>query len=156
MNGTRYSAEKEFVMASVTRLRRTIAALLVALTSLVLPASAEVPTALNLVDPKQNFPDVSRAYSAMDERYARTGNERSIEQVRRVTRGMDKRGLINALGQPVAAYPDGSWLMNLSLVLENENRLICQYRVWFDEEERVVGSVWRRPQCADLVLARTK
>lgn len=143
-------------MISTIRARNVLAGLVLALATPLAPAFADVPTALNLVDSARDFPERGRAYPDMDERYVRAGNERPLTQVRSVAKGQDKRALVGALGQPVSAYGDGSWNFNVSLRLEDENRLICQYRVWFDENERVVGSVWRRPQCAALVIGRTE
>lgn len=117
------------------------------------PAHADV-TELNVVAPERAFPRVWRAYPTMDARYARTGSQRSVAQVRRIAIGSSKSQLVSAIGNPVSAFRDGSWNFNVSLRLPQRNRLICQYRVYFDDNDRVAGTAWRRPQCADIVAGR--
>jgi len=118
-------------------------------------AKADV-TELNLVGPERIFPRVWRAYPNMDASFERIGTPRSIAQVRRVEIGYSKQQLVRAVGQPVSAYEDGSWNFNVALPLPQNNRLICQYRVYFDGQSQVVGSIWRRPQCAALVVGASK
>ena len=109
-------------------------------------------TALNQVDPGRGFSRASRAYSQMDPRYVRPGNRRTVAQVRSVDVGESKQELQGAIGRPVLAYGDGSWEFHLALPLTQSDTLVCQYRVFFDAQDRVESAVWRRPQCADLVL----
>lgn len=112
------------------------------------------PGQLNLTEPNREFTRVWRDYPDMDARFSRTGARRSLEQVRAIAIGDTKAALTARIGQPVLAQADGSWDFNLSLPLRGTQRLICQYRVYFDDQDRVRGSIWRRPQCADLVLGR--
>ena len=123
--------------------------LAVALGGLALPAPALAD--LNVVDPNRGFPRVGRSYPGLDANYARVGAVRSTAQVRRVRVGSSKTEVARAIGRPVSAYRDGSWNYNLSLDYPQRNRLICQYRVYFDANERVEETVWRRPQCAAVV-----
>ncbi len=113
-------------------------------------AQAEV-TGLNVVAPAESFPRVWRDYPDMDSNYARAGTQRSPAQMRGVALGQSKQQLVGHAGQPVSANQDGSWNFNISLPLPQRNRLICQYRVYFDQDGRVTGTAWRRPQCADIV-----
>lgn len=130
---------------------RNMMVLLTALSLWIGPLHAEVD-GLNVVAPKREFPRVSRSYESMDKVFSRTGRERSVAQVRQVEIGTDKEGLVRAVGRPVSSYDDGSWNFNISLDFPQTNRLICQYRVWFDENDRVSGTAWRRPQCANIIL----
>jgi outer membrane protein assembly factor BamE (lipoprotein component of BamABCDE complex) len=116
-------------------------------------ASAGV-TSLNEIGPKKDFPRVSRAYQDMDARFARVGTPRSVAQVRQIALGSTKKQLVGVVGQPVSAYNDGSWNFNVALPLPQRNKLICQYRVYFDDADRVAGTVWRRPQCANIVTGK--
>lgn len=116
-----------------------------------LPAHAEV-SALNVLASDTEFPKVRRTYASMDVRPVRLGTHLSIAQVRRVALGDSQGQLVRAIGKPVSAYKDGSWNFNLALPLSQRNRLICQYRVFFDSEKRVTGTIWRRPQCAEMVI----
>lgn len=121
----------------------------------VTPATAETTT-LNAVGPNKNFPRAYRAYPTMDVTFSRVGTPRSVAQVRQIEIGSSKRQLVNAIGQPVSAYTDGSWNFNVALPLPQRNKLICQYRVYFDDADRVAGTLWRRPQCADIVTGQRK
>ncbi|QDY69415.1 outer membrane protein assembly factor BamE [Qingshengfaniella alkalisoli] len=115
-------------------------------------AVAQETEQLNRVDPRREFSTVWRAYPEMDAEYARAGTQLSVDQVRQVTIGQSQDELYQLLGRAKVGYPDGSWEYHLSLPLVGTDRLVCQYRVYFDEEDRVELAVWRRPQCADLVL----
>ncbi|MCX7566526.1 outer membrane protein assembly factor BamE [Sulfitobacter sp. F26169L] len=117
------------------------------------PAIADV-TELNVLGPDRSFPRVSRAYPDMDATFVREGTPRTVAQVRRVAIGSTKLQLVKAVGQPVSAYRDGSWNFNVSFRLPQGNRLICQYRVYFDADDKVAGTVWRRPQCQNIVLGK--
>lgn len=121
-----------------------------------LPAGAswaEV-TGLNVVAPEEGFPRVWRDYPDMDETYVRNGTSRTPAQMRRVALGQTKQQLVGAAGQPVSANEDGSWNFNINLPLPQRNELVCQYRVYFDEDGRISGTAWRRPQCADIVTGK--
>ena len=120
----------------------------------VAPAMAADDGGLNIVAPDRGFQRVWRAYPDMDARFARTGSLRSLDQVRRVAIGQGKQQLQSAIGRPVVGYPDGSWEYSLSLPLRGKDRLVCQYRVYFDDADLVRATVWRRPQCAGLVTGK--
>ena len=111
------------------------------------PAAAD----LNLVDPDRGFGRVARSYPGLDETYARVGTVRSTAAIRRVRLGSSQQDVVRAIGRPRSAYRDGSWNYHISLDYPQRNRLICQYRVYFDAEDRVRETVWRRPQCAAVV-----
>lgn len=118
------------------------------------PAMAKDVTELNVLGPDRDFPRVSKAYTDMDATFVRQGSGRTVEQVSRIAIGSSKTQLVRAIGQPVSAYKDGSWNFNVSFRLPQGNRLICQYRVYFDASEQVAGTVWRRPQCADIATGK--
>lgn len=142
-------------MRKSNRMAAVLAGLSTALIMAFTPAAAEV-SGLNLLGTKADFPRVWRAYPDMDARFERPGTPQTIERVRSLAIGDSKQQLVRAVGQPVSAYEDGSWNFNVALPLPQGNRLICQYRVFFDAEERVSGSIWRRPQCADLVVGNIR
>lgn len=118
-------------------------------------AGAQGLAPLNEVNPRVGFSSVSRAYSDMDARYARTGVRREIAQVRRLAVGQSQTELQAVLGRPALDLGDGSFEFHLSLPLTQRDRLICQYRVFLDGDGRVERAVWRRPQCAELVAAQS-
>jgi len=111
-------------------------------------------TELNVLGPEKSFPRVSRAYPDIDAEFVRHGTSRTVAQVRRIAIGSSKTQLVRAIGQPVSAYKDGSWNFNVSFHLPQGNRLICQYRVYFDQTDHVAGTVWRRPQCANIATGK--
>ncbi|MFL1483065.1 hypothetical protein [Marinobacter sp. LN3S78] len=115
-------------------------------------AEAQNDDRLNRVDPEVGFSSVERDYADMDARYAREGVQRDIAQVRRIAIGQSQDALQGALGPAAVEHDDGSFEYHLSLPLTRQDRLICQYRVFFDDQDKVASAVWRRPQCADLVL----
>jgi len=115
-------------------------------------ARAEV-TELNLVDPDHGFGNVYRSYSSMDEKYERRGSTTLPAQVGAIMPGAGEDEVRARLGKPLEEEGDGSWIYHLSLPLPQGNELICQYRLHFDNDRKVIGSVWRRPQCADLIGA---
>ncbi len=131
-----------------------IAAALLGLAT-VFPAQADV-TELNVLGTDREFPRVWQAYPDMDEPFVREGLPRTVAQVRQVAIGSTKQQLVRAVGQPVSAYSDGSWNFNVSFRLPQGNRLICQYRVFFDAADKVVGTLWRRPQCMNIVTGNEK
>jgi hypothetical protein len=88
----------------------------------------------------------------MDEPFVRIGTPRTVAQVRAISLGSSKNQLVGAIGQPKSAYGDGSWNFDISFALPQGNRLICQYRVYFDAADQVAGTVWRRPQCLDIII----
>ena|SRR5690554_3282172 len=126
-----------------------------ALAALFLAGAALADTnGLNQIDPHRGFSNVWRAYVDMDEPYVRNGTTRSVEQIRRIAVGHTKQQVMRDAGQPVSANQDGSWNFDINLPLPQRNELVCQYRVYFDADDRVTGSVWRRPQCAEIVVGR--
>ena len=40
----------------------------------------------------------------------------------------------------------------MALDYPQSHTLVCQYRVFFDADGRVEETVWRRPQCADVII----
>ena len=117
-------------------------------------SSARASGQLNEVNPAAGFSSVSKAYPDMDARYVRSGTRRAIAQVRRTAVGQSQSELQAILGRPALRNDDGSYEFHLSLPLTRRDRLICQYRVFFDGEGKVSHAVWRRPQCADLIAGK--
>lgn len=113
-------------------------------------------TELNMLGPDREFPRVSRSFPSMDATFSRPGFKRSVAQVAQVRIGSNKQQVVNAIGQPVSAYRDGSWNFNIAFRLPQGNRLVCQYRVYFDTAENVEGTLWRRPQCSNIATGNVR
>ncbi len=111
---------------------------------------------LNMVDPHRHFPHAYRDYPSMDERFARNGTWHSVRDAQRLALGQNKAAVVRAIGHPKWKTKDGNWTYDLHLPLDRNNRLVCQFRVYFDENERVQGTLWRRPQCAELATGQLK
>jgi len=143
-------------MPNLTIVRHSVAAALAGvIISLAGAAFADV-VGLNNVDPDGKFSRVWRIYPDMDATYARDGTPRKIQQIRSIKIGASKQQLVKLAGQPVSASQDGAWNFNLRLKLEQKNQLVCQFKVYFDENQHVSGTLWRRPQCADIVRSQRK
>lgn len=115
------------------------------------PATAQAANPAHRVDPNAGFTSVSRDYPDLNAPYSRDGLARRIAGIRSVEPGMSRPELERALGRPAVAHGDGSLEFHLSLSLTGRDRLICQYRVFFDDQGKVDHAAWRRPQCAALV-----
>lgn len=109
---------------------------------------------LNEVNPRAGFSSVSKAYYDMDARYVRRGTPRTVDQVRHVAIGQSRNDLQAVLGRPAIRNGDGSYEFHIALPLTRRDKLICQYKVFFDGQGKVNRGVWRRPQCADLVAGK--
>jgi len=109
---------------------------------------------LNQIDPRAGFTSVSKAYHDMDAHYIRSGTPRELTQVRGIAVGQSQAALQAVLGRPAHRNSDGSFEFHLSLPLTRRDRVVCQYRVFFDGARKVSRAVWRRPQCADLVAGK--
>ncbi len=109
---------------------------------------------LNMVDPNRNFSRVYRDYPSMDARFARNGTWKSLRAVRQLAIGQSQAQVRRTLGKPVSVMESENWNYVLHLPLDRDNRLVCQFRVYFDENNRLTGTLWRRPQCAEVATGR--
>jgi len=134
-------------------LRAVLAAALVVLMPFA-PAAAQEANLAHVVDPGAGFTSVSREYPDLNAPYSRDGMRQRIAKIRSVEVGMSRSDLQRVLGRPAVGYTDGSLEFHLALSLTGRDRLICQYRVFLDDQNAVERAVWRRPQCADLVFGR--
>lgn len=116
--------------------------------------AAQQAQSAHVVDPGAGFTSVSREYPDLNAPYSRDGMRQRLAQIRNVQIGMSRAELEQRIGRPAIAYTDGSLEFHLSLSLTGRDRLICQYRVFLDDQNTVERAVWRRPQCADLVFGR--
>ncbi|WP_306154318.1 hypothetical protein [Roseovarius sp. MMSF_3281] len=118
--------------------------------------TAQEADSVQMVDPNAGFSSVSREYPDLNVPYSREGVKKRIARVRSVRPGMSRRDLQRALGRPAIGYGDGSLEFHVSLPLTGPSQLICQYRVFFDDDGMVDRAVWRRQQCANLISAQKR
>lgn len=111
---------------------------------------------LNNVAPKAGFNDVDRAYPDMDKKYVRYGRSIDLAKMRRVKLGQSPEDVTRILGKAVSTAKDGSLYFVINLPYLKSSQFVCQYRVFFDSEKVVSATVWRRPQCANLVTGKLK
>lgn len=75
--------------------------------------------------------------------------------LKQVAPGLPAADVTRILGRPLAQAAGSrgpEWDYNLTLRMSaSENYLMCQYKVVFDEAQRVKDTVWRRHQCQDIV-----
>lgn len=110
---------------------------------------------LNMVDPHRGFAHAYRDYPSMDERFARSGTWHTVAEVQQIQIGQSKADLMRHIGAPkYRAEDNSSWDYDLHLPLHRQDRLVCQYRVYFDADGLVRGTLWRRPQCAELATGQ--
>lgn len=133
--------------SKISALRQLRLAFALCVAALPVPALAE----LDVVDPDRGFPSVARSYTSLDVEFARDDRFRTVAQVRQVALGSTRDDVMRAIGQPISAYGDGSWNYNMALDYPQSHTLICQYRVFFDADDRVRETVWRRAQCAAVI-----
>lgn len=124
--------------------------LAVATVALIMGASFAYGGSMNEVAPRDtSFERVSRAYAAMDERYVRRGIPRTPAQLSGLATGQSANEIVAILGDPIATERSGAWHFNVNLPLTNDDELVCQYKVVFDQGV-VERGIWRRPQCANI------
>jgi len=151
---TQYVFEKRSEMTQSLGARAALLTIAVCTFASLGLSSARASDKLNQVNPRAGFTSVSKVYSDMDARYVRIGTKRDIAQVRRIAIGQSQNTLQAVLGRPAHRNSDGSFEFHLSLPLIGRDRLVCQYRVFFDGAGKVSRAVWRRPQCADLIAGK--
>lgn len=115
----------------------------------------------NPVDPVTNpqgleYADVDMEIPEYDATFARTGTlVRDTSLFNRITPGIPAAQVKQLLGKPrriTSGKLGKEWNYNFTLVMPvSENYLVCQYKVVFDDKQRVRETVWRRDQCLDVV-----
>ncbi|CAN0584146.1 unnamed protein product [Ectocarpus sp. 12 AP-2014] len=99
----------------------------------------------------QEFSDVSANFTTLSESFIRDGtfipvpDVRSVEQRANLSK-RDVQGLIGSPNDMGSVFQDNNWLYNINLPLSETDYLVCQYRVFF-QQDIVVNTEWRRPQC---------
>lgn len=135
--------------------------LIMALSFGLLVATGAVQAYENPVDSITNtqalgFPDVDMEVEDYDAPFQRTGplvtDTRLFEKI---VPGLPASEVKSLFGEPLAKT-DGTagkaWDYNFTLALPvSNNRIVCQYKVVFDDSQQVEEAVWRRRQCARLI-----
>lgn len=115
-------------------------------------AYAQSPSRAPGINPHDlQYSDVVMDIPDYDEPFQRDGRLVPPARILQVRPGVDAAEVRNLLGKPLGAG-DGSrgpeWDYNLKLDLADEEYIVCQYKVVFDEAvQQVRETSWRRYQC---------
>ncbi|MEO1988395.1 outer membrane protein assembly factor BamE [Martelella sp.] len=121
----------------------------------VLSAGAASAGMLNVHNPNMRFDSVSPALTELDAYFVRPGKPVTVDRVREIQLGASRNDVASLLGQPVSMAKNGkAWDYNLKFVTAEDGEIVCQYKVLFGKGNAVEETVWRRPQCRDLVIGR--
>lgn len=110
---------------------------------------------LNVHNPNMRFDSVSPALTKLNENFVRPGKPVAIGLVRKVELGATQDQVSALLGQPVRITNRGgrqTWDYNLQFKTADDGDIVCQYKVLFGSAQQVDETVWRRPQCRELIM----
>lgn len=97
-----------------------------------------------------DFDNVTVDPTNMPAGYVRTGRAATMESLAKIEPGLTRTEIRSVLGEPDEVQSDGWWFYVINLPLaDGRNHLVCQYRISFDQNGRVMANDWRRPQCRD-------
>lgn len=115
----------------------------------------------NPVDPVTNpqgldFDDVTMETEDYAPPFQRRGQFVSdVRLLKKIAPGVPAAKVTSLLGKPLSQTSGEAgeeWNYHVTVPLPaSENYLVCQYKVVFDDQERVKGTVWRRHQCPQLI-----
>ncbi|MCB2076218.1 MAG: outer membrane protein assembly factor BamE [Gammaproteobacteria bacterium] len=100
-----------------------------------------------------DYPDVALGIRDLTERFQRDGQVREPLAFATIKPGLTEADVQSALGQPLRnSKPDArTWNYNFKFRMpDSGNYIVCQYKVLFDLDQRVMKSVWRRRQCQNI------
>lgn len=97
------------------------------------------------------YSDVVMTWPDFSEPFQRDGVVLPPERILRVKRGVHAQDVRALLGEPLSVGTGAlgtEWDYNLKLDLADEDYIVCQYKVVFEDESMTVkDTVWRRYQC---------
>lgn len=102
------------------------------------------------------FPDVYEVEPELGGKILRRGENVPQSLISKITKGKSQDEVNVLLGRPFLMEEAGekSWWfynINLPLLREGDDEVVCQYRVSFSNNE-VLSSAWRRPVCRNIYL----
>lgn len=100
-----------------------------------------------------DYADVEVSPREMNPPFVRHGLVIEPQRLSSVSAGLSGDEVTAILGGPLRknGARDGEWDYDVKLKMpQSENYLICQYKIVFDEQDRVSETVWRRRQCAQI------
>lgn len=112
------------------------------------------------VDPVSNpdklkYSDVEMDTPDYDVPFKRDGAVFDPATLRKIQPGLPAAQVEQLLGQPLPETDNSKgapWRYNIKMHMPaSENYLVCQYKIVFDDQDRVKEGVWRRHQCQDIV-----
>lgn len=146
---------------TVTNITRKVITLVLA--GGLLAATGTLCARENPVDPVTNpealeFGDVKMKVEEYAEPFQRTGTlVKDTSVFKKIVSGMPAARVQTLLGKPLeksGGELGGEWNYHFTLTMPvSGSHLVCQYKVVFDDEQRVKETVWRRDQCRSIVMA---
>ncbi|MAM08926.1 MAG: hypothetical protein CML23_00395 [Rhizobiaceae bacterium] len=112
---------------------------------------------LDVHNPKMRFESVAPSLTELDAYFVRNGKPVTVDLVRQVEIGVGRDKVAALLGEPIKVTRRGNkatWDYNLKFVTADDGELVCQYKVLFGNAQQVDETVWRRPQCRELMVSR--
>ncbi|MBP5978680.1 MAG: OmpA family protein [Halomonas sp.] len=109
----------------------------------------------------QNFTNVRLEVTDIEPGYIRNGLFLPIPNIAQVQSGvgqLSKEQTVNLLGNPndsTSSIQDDDWFYNINLPLENNDYLVCQYKLSFSNQT-LSSFEWRRAQCGAMYAALAK
>lgn len=110
----------------------------------------------NPIDPVSNpasldYEDVEASPSEMGPPFLREGLIADPQRLAAIRPGVSQAEVRSVLGEPLAVRGSRDWDYDVKLMLpQSQNYLVCQYKVRFDDQQRVRETIWRRRQCERL------
>src|SRR3546814_11339201 len=87
--------------------------------------------------------------------FKRDGLVSNPDVFKQIVQGVPASEVQTLIGDPLGKTSGSQgpeWNYNFTLLLpRSENYMVCQYKVVFDGKETVKETVWRRPQCLNIV-----
>lgn len=97
-----------------------------------------------------DYTDVEIAPRNLDEPFVRDGVGADQQVFSAIAPGLEQAQVETLLGAPIR-QSGAEWDYNFKFKMQqSQNYLVCQYKVVFDEQQRVSDTVWRRRQCQQL------
>jgi len=112
------------------------------------PPKSEPKNPVQITQDPSGFQNIEAQVGQLPAQFLRNGRPLDMTRFAQVRPGATRQTVVSALGEPVQRSTDNRWYdYDLTLPLQGQSNLVCQYRVNFDAQGAVTSTQWRRPQC---------